>query len=98
MKKNKFIWLGLTLLVLPGLAWADCTDVTRVTSHYVQGAHDIILYYRLTPVAYINVRSCNILPTSDIQLTSGYLCDGDKIIIDGEGCYIFSLRTSSFAP
>jgi hypothetical protein len=98
MKKNGFIGLGLMLLVLPGLAWADCVDVTRVTDHYVQGAHDIILYNRVTPVAYLNVPWCNISPRSSIQLTSGYLCDGDKIIVDGEGCPIFSLSTSSTIP
>ncbi len=98
MKKRRFISLGLFLLILPSLVWADCVDVTRVTDHYVQGAHDIILYSRVTPVAYIDVPWCNVSSRSSIQLTSGYLCDGDKIIIDGEGCPIFSLTTSSTIP
>ncbi len=95
MKKHRFMLVGLILLVLPSLVLADCVDVTRVTDHYVQGAHDIILYSRMTPVAYVDVPWCNVSPRSSIQLTSGYLCDGDKIIIDGEGCPIFSLTTSS---
>ncbi len=95
MKKRRLILLGLFLLILPSLVWADCVAVTRVTDHYIQGAHDIILYSGMTPVAYIDVPWCNVSPRSSIQLTSGYLCDGDKIIIDGEGCPIFSLTTSS---
>ncbi len=95
-KKSKLIFLGLIILFLPNLVWADCADVTRVTSYYIQGAHDVILYYRLTPVAYITVPWCNIFSGSTIQLTSGYLCDGDKIIVDGEACPIFTLRSSAF--
>ena len=98
MKKTRLLWLGLILLVFPGLAWADCADVTRVTGHYVQGGHNIILYYLLRPVAYVNVPWCGILSESSVQLTSGYLCDGDKIIIDGVACSVFSVSLSSTSP
>jgi len=97
MKVSRLIFLGLILLFLPNLVWADCVDATRVTSYYIQGAHDFILYNRLTPAAYVNVPWCNIFSDSVIQTTAGYICDGDKVIIDGQACDIFSVRSSSFS-
>ena len=94
-KKDGVILLGLFLLLLPTLAPADCVDASHVTSYYIQGTHDFILYNRLTPAGYVNVPWCNIFSNSTIQITSGYLCDGDKVLIDGEACDIFSVKTSS---
>jgi len=95
MKKRVLILGMCVFLLLSNLALADCADVSRATSYYVQGGHDVIIYNRLTPLAYVNVRWCNIYPDSSVQLTSGYICDSDKIIIDGIACDIFSLKTSS---
>lgn len=95
--KERLVFLVLILLFLPNLVWADCVDATRVTSYYIQGAHDFILYNRLTPAAYVNVPWCNIFSDSVIQSTAGYICDGDKVIIDGQACDIFSVRSSSFS-
>jgi len=96
MKKgNRMIFLGLTLLFLPTLALADCIDASRVTDYYIQGSHDFILYNKLTPAGYINVPWCNIFSNSRIRITTGYICDGDKVLIDGEACDIFSVKTSS---
>ena len=95
MKKHFFILWALILLLLPITAFADCVDVSRVTSYYIQGAHDVILYFRLTPLAYVNVAWCNIYSDSTIQNTAAYLCDSDKIIIDGEACDIFSIKSST---
>ena len=93
---KKVIYVGLFILFLPNLALTDCVDVRRTTSYYIQGAHNVILYNRLTPVAYINVPWCNIFSDSTVQVSTAYLCDSDKIIIDGEPCPIFTVRSSSF--
>ena len=97
MMRKRLILLGLLLLLLPNLAWADCLDVSRTTSYYIQGAHEVILYSRMTPVAYISVPWCNIFSDSSVQVTKGYLCDSDKIIIDGEACPIFTVRSARFS-
>jgi len=94
MKRNILILLGLILLFAPNLVLGDCLDVSRTTSYYIQGAHDVILYYRLTPLAYISVPWCNIFSDSSIHVTKGYLCDSDRIIVDGEACPIFTIRSS----
>ena len=94
-RRGKMILLGLILLFLPNLVLADCVNASRATRYYIQGAHDFILYNWITPVGYVNVPWCNIFSNSTIQITSGYLCDGDKVLIDGGACDIFSLKTSS---
>jgi len=95
MKRRNRAILGLILLFLPTLALADCIDASHVTSYYIQGTHDFVLYNRLTPRGYINVPWCNIFSDSRIQITTGYICDGDKVLIDGEACDIFSVKTAS---
>jgi hypothetical protein len=97
MRRKRLILLGLVLLLLPYLAWADCLDVSRTTSYYIQGAHEVILYSRNTPVAYISVPWCNIFSDSSVRVTKGYLCDSDKIIVDGEACPIFTVRSVRFS-
>ena len=94
MKRTLILLLGLFLLVIPSLTLAACADVSRATGYYVQGNHDIIVYSRMTPLAYINVFQCNVFGNSSIQFTKAYLCDSDYIIIDGDFCPIFTIRTS----
>jgi hypothetical protein len=48
--------MGLILLFVPNLILADCVDVSRTTSYYIQGAHHVILYYRVTPLAWIPMK------------------------------------------
>ena len=95
MKKKVIILSVLVLLLFPSLVLADCVDVSRATSYYIQGGHDVIVYNRLTPLAYINIPWCNLHSDSSVQLTTGYLCDSDKVIIDGQACDVFSLKSSS---
>jgi hypothetical protein len=94
MKRVLALLLGLSLLVLPNLASAGCADVSRATGYYIQGARDIIVYSQMTPLAYITVFQCNIGADSRIQFTKPYLCDTDRLIIDGDFCSIFTIRTS----
>ncbi len=94
MKRTLICLLGFFLLVVPNMVSAGCADVSRATGYYIQGAHDIIVYSQMTPLAYINVFQCNLFGDSRIQLTKAYLCDSDYIIIDGDSCPIFSIRTS----
>ncbi len=76
------------------VTYADCVDVSRATSYYIRGAHEVVLYYRLTPLAFISVPWCNIHADSPIQTTTGYVCDSDKIIVDGVPCDVFSVESS----
>jgi hypothetical protein len=94
MKRILVLLLGLSLLALPNLVSAGCADVSRATGYYVQGGHDIIVYSRMTPLAYISLFQCSVNADSNIQFTKAYLCDTDSLIIDGDFCPILTIRTS----
>ena len=89
---------GLLLFVFlsfPLAATSDCVDLRRSTSYYVQGAHTVIFYEGMRPVALMEVPYCAIRPESDIRLTKDYLCDFDNLIIDGGPCSIMTVSSSA---
>ena len=86
----------LALFFVPSLGLADCLNIRGVTGLYVEGAHSVTLYRGMAPVAYLNVPYCNIREDSNIRLNKAYLCDGDKILIDGEECTLVSVGSSAF--
>jgi hypothetical protein len=93
---KKILLLTILLFLFPSLASGDCADVSRYTDMYVQGGHTLILYRGSTPVAFLSIPYCTLTPTSDIRLTKSYICDGEKIIVDGEACTILSVQSASF--
>jgi hypothetical protein len=97
MGKKIVILLSLGIALLsPRIVLSDCVDLGRATSWYVQGAHSIIFYGGLMPIARVAVPYCTLNPSSSIRLLKSYVCDGDKIMIDGSGCLIMSVSSSSF--
>jgi hypothetical protein len=98
MKKNILMLLCLgILLAVPNLAVSDCTDFGRVTSWHVQDEHTIIFYSQVKPLAKITLKDCSVLSSSNIRFLETYMCDGEKLIIDGEECYITRLESASGA-
>jgi len=96
MKMKTFIFASLLFLVfLPGLAISDCLDFSRVTSWYVQDENTIIAYRQNTPVAKIVLEDCTVNASSNIRLLKSYVCDEDKIMVDGEECVIMTLTSAS---
>jgi len=93
---KKIILFTFLLLLFPNLAPGDCTDVRGFTDMYVQGGHTLILYRGSIPVAFLTIPYCSLRPTSNIRLLKSYLCDGEKIMIDGEACTILSVHSDSF--
>jgi hypothetical protein len=96
--RKKIILLCVVLLFVPTFAMGDCLDVRRSTSWYIQGGHTLILYSGITPLAYVDIPYCILNPSSQIQLMKSYLCDGDKVLIDGDPCTILRVRSSTFFP
>lgn len=90
-----FILLSLAVLVSSsGIAFADCVDLGRATSWYLQGAHSVIFYYGTTPMARVDVPYCVVDPSSIIRFTKNYICDSDNIIVDGESCLIMTVSSA----
>ena len=96
MGKKAVILLGIAVaLISPNMAFSDCVDLERATAWYVQGGHSIIFYSGLVPIARVDVPYCSLSPSSTIHLLKSYVCDGDKIIVDGSGCLIMNVTSSS---
>lgn len=83
--------LSLALLLLTaGLLRADCTDFSRATSWSVEGDQKIIFYRGPVRFAALTLQDCRVYPNSNAQLTKAYMCDSDKVVIDGEECSLIS--------
>ena len=95
MKKNLILVCFSILLALPNLAVSDCKDLGRVTSWYVEDENTIIAYIQNTPAAKIVLEDCTVSASSNIRLLKSYVCDEDKIIVDGEECAIMTLTSAS---
>jgi len=93
MRKISIALLGFALF-FPNLALADCTNFQGYTSWALDSERKIIFFRGADPIASITLTDCKADPNSNIRLTKSYMCDSDKIIIDGEECNIMSLDIS----
>ncbi len=89
------ISLGMFLLS-PIPALADCVSLVSFTDWFAQDTHDVVFYRGSRPLASLNVPNCSISPSSTIFLIKSYVCDLDKIIIDGEECTIMTVTSAAF--
>ncbi len=86
------LWIGL---VFPNLGFADCTDLNHMTSWVIQDERTILFYSRNTPLATIVLDDCTLNSNADIRLLKNYICDGDKILVDGQACTIISVSLAA---
>jgi hypothetical protein len=86
-----FIALLVLALFLPSLLLADCLYLSGYTSWVIESDRKIIFYRGDAPFATITLQDCKVDPNSNIRLTKGYMCESDRIVIDGEECLIMSL-------
>ncbi len=70
---------------------ADCLDFSGYDSYLIEGDNKIFFYRGPTPFAVVILQTCKVLPGVDVRVTKAYMCDSDKIIINGEECGILSL-------
>ena len=95
MKRNILMVMCLgAVLVIPGLALADCADLGGFTSFSISGGSTVTLYTGSNPVARFDVQDCDVQPQSTIRLIKTQVCDGDEIIIDGSRCTIMNVQSS----
>ena len=94
MKKNILILVCLSILVfLPNLVLADCAEVGGFSSFSVTRGNTVTLYSGSTPSVKFDVHG-SIDPTSKLQLTKNYVCDGDEIFVDGSKSTILNVKSS----
>ncbi len=95
-KKMVFLLSFTVLLLFSSQALADCLSLAAFTDWFAQDAHNIVFYRGPRPLGTVNVPNCSVKPSSTILLNTGYVCDSDKIIIDGEECTIMTVTSASF--
>ena len=97
MRNKKVILLSFAiLLVFSSLALADCVSLVGFTDWFAQDNHNVVFYRGSRPLGTLNIPDCSIKPSSAIRLSKSYVCDSDKIIIDGEECTIMTVASASF--
>jgi hypothetical protein len=93
MKRNILILSCLGIfLFFPRPASAECVDAAGFTSFFLTGQATIVLYAGSIPLAQFDVPDCVVLPSSQMQLLKGSICDGDEILIDNERCVIIAVK------
>ena len=100
LMRNKFLGLGVLIILLtaPAVALSDCVDLGRANNQYIQGAHAVIFYAGMKPVARVEVPYCMLYQDSIIRLTRTYACDGDQLVVDGGLCIIGTLSSATTNP
>ena len=94
MKKYIFISLFFGIFMgLPSLTIADCADIEWFSNFSVTG-NTVTLYAGSKPFVKFDLQSCDVQPTSKLQLIKSYVCDGDEILIDGSRCTILNVNSS----
>ncbi len=93
MGKKTLILIGFSLFFLaPSVAMSDCADFTRMTGWGVLGSHSVIFFGGNLPIASVNLQNCTVGPSSNIRVMKRYLCDSERIIVDGQECAIMTLN------
>ncbi len=97
MRNKKGLLLSIAILLLfSSLALADCVSLASFTDWFAQDTHHVVFYRGSRPLGTLNVPDCSIKPSSTILLNTSYVCDSDKIIIDGEECTIMTVKSAAF--
>ena len=84
------------VLLFSTQALADCVSLVSFTDWFAQDTHNVVFYRGSRPLGTLNVPDCSINPSSTIRLSKSYVCDFDKIVIDGEECTIMTVTSASF--
>ncbi len=90
MKKIGIIFI-FTILLLPSFVFADCANLERYTGWVLDTSSSLVFYVGKTPLARVELQDCEISPSSRIRLLNSYVCESDKIEIDGGACQIITV-------
>ena len=90
----KKIWmiLNLALLIFPTFVSADCANLERFNNWILESSHTVIFYDGKKPLARVEIPNCEIFPLSTIRLIDSYVCESDRILVDGVACQIITVE------
>lgn len=88
MMKRTSLFFSLIISMSSLSGWAGCADLGSITKWVRIDTHKIIMYRGSTAIAMLDIPYCYIYPTSEIKVVNDYVCNWDKIIVEGEVCDI----------
>ncbi len=83
---------GLVLLLFPTFVLADCANLERFNNWILESSHTVVFYAGKKPLARVEIPNCEIHPLSTIHLIDSYVCDSDRILVDGVPCQIITVE------
>ena len=87
---------GIGFLFVPALSLADCASVQRYSYIFFKSDRDLIVYRENLPIAEIRLRDCRVSADSTVFFTTGMMCDGAIVVVDGQRCEAFSVKSMAF--
>jgi len=84
--------LNLALLLFPTFVSADCANLERFNNWILESSHTVIFYDGKKPLARVEIPNCEIFPLSTIRLIDSYVCESDRILVDGVACQIITVE------
>ena len=93
MKLAILVLVSLGVLLLSSDATlAGCVDLGSATRWWRVDSHTIIIYRGKKAIAVLKIPFCDIYESSEIRMIEDYVCNGDKITVDGRACDIKEIR------
>ena len=88
MRQLSYLLVALINWPISSVRQAECADLGSATKWALVDRHQVVLYRGHTAIAVLDIPLCSVLSSSDIKLVKDYVCDGDKIVVDKELCYV----------
>jgi len=96
MARLVIVIVGIGFLFVPALLSADCASVQRYSFIMFKTDRDLIVYRDNLPIAEIRLRNCRLSADSTVFFTVGLMCDGAILVVDGQKCEAFSVKSTAF--
>lgn len=88
MQRITHLLVALIYGLTSQVAWAGCADLDSANKWTRIDNHKVVMYRGSTAIALLEIPYCYVNSGSDIRLVKPYVCNWDKIIVDGEVCDI----------
>jgi hypothetical protein len=96
MARWVIVIVGIAILSIPASSLADCVSVQRYSFIFIKSDRDLIVYRDNLPIAEIRLRDCRLSADSTVFLRGGLMCDGAILVVDGQKCEAFSVKSTAF--
>ena len=96
MARLVIVIAGIGFLFVPASSPADCASVQRYSFIVFKSDRDLIVYRDNLPIAEIRLRNCRLSADSTVFFTVGLMCDGAILVVDGQKCEAFSVKSTAF--